>query len=69
MVQTDRHMKNYHTISRISVALCMALLISCSPVSNKKLEEMIEINENWTFSEKAKSNGWMLPSPVVYIPT
>jgi len=56
--------KSRFAISWISVSLLTALLIACSPTTNKNLEEMIEINENQTFSENEegqwkKGNGWM----------
>jgi len=46
------------TISRISAGLVLSVLLSCSPTTKKNLEEMIEINHNWTFSEKGKEL-WM----------
>lgn len=51
-------MKNYRTIFRITSILFVALLISCSSSNHKNLEEMIEISENWIFSEN-QANQWM----------
>ena len=51
-------MKSPSTISRVSAALLLAFLLSCSNTTKKDLEEMIEIKHNWTFSEMGKEQ-WM----------
>ncbi|MFO7669200.1 MAG: glycoside hydrolase family 2 protein [Bacteroidales bacterium] len=51
-------MNTRRTFSRISGAFCLVILFSCSNTSVKNHEEMIEINQNWSFSEKGK-NQWM----------
>ena len=51
-------MKGYFPISKIAGILCLALLISCSSANHRNLEEMIDINEHWIFSENG-ANEWM----------